>query len=408
MTTSRRDAWQAALQIITALRTQGHVALLAGGCVRDRLLNRVPKDYDVATDATPDRVREIFPRARSVGAKFGVILVHKYGHNIEVATFRTDGPYSDGRHPESVTFGTEFDDARRRDFTINGLFYDPIGERVIDHVSGRDDLDHGIIRTIGDPEERFAEDHLRMLRAVRFATRLGFEIEPQTAGAIKRLAQDLKTISPERVWQELEQVLADPEREKGWALLLETGLRKHLSAHWAQVDSDDLVQDRLAALPGRMIDAGLGLAALFAGASKAAVTKSCDALRLSNRMARRVGWLVAWLESAREEHALELADLKLLMANVGWPQLLDLLQADLSATGGDPGAWVRLRNRASSIDAEDVAPPPLLTGDDLSTMGMSPGPRMGELLEALYRAQLNDQIRSRDAATTMAREWMEA
>ncbi|MCH7994391.1 MAG: CCA tRNA nucleotidyltransferase, partial [Planctomycetes bacterium] len=204
MSAAHKDARLAALRILEKLRARGHTALLAGGCVRDMLLSIPPKDYDVATDATPKRVVRIFPRSRTVGAKFGVVLVRQYGHDIEVATFRSDGTYSDGRHPDTVVFGTDVEDARRRDFTINGLFFDPIEERVIDHVDGRRDLEAGVIRTIGEPEARFAEDHLRMLRAIRFAARLGFVIEPRTMAAIKCLAQRLGDISTERVWLELE------------------------------------------------------------------------------------------------------------------------------------------------------------------------------------------------------------
>ena len=406
MRTRARDAWQSALEIIKLLRAEGYNALLAGGCVRDRLLQRTPKDYDVATDATPDRVQEFFPRARKVGAKFGVMIVHKDGHDIEVATFRTDGPYSDGRRPDSVVFGTEIEDAKRRDFTINGLFYDPIGDRIIDHVRGRGDLDRRVVRTIGDPDQRFGEDHLRMLRAVRFATRLGFEIEPETADAIRRLAVQLKSISPERVWLELEEVLSVSQRSRGWSLLVETGLRDHLCTHWPQRDSDARVERRLAALPSQTIRPSLGLAAIWCGGIRRDLTRASEALRLSNRLSREVIWLVTSLESVRHEESLEMADLKLLMANAVWPQLLDLLQAELVATESDPSPCERVRRRASSIAAKDVAPEPHLTGNDLCELGLSPGPRMGELIDLLYRAQLNEQIQSREAAMTVATEWI--
>ena len=217
----QRDARAAALDIIATLRSAGHIALLAGGCVRDLLLNRTPKDYDVVTDATPRRVKELFPRARQVGAKFGVMLVRRYRHDVEVATFRADGTYSDGRHPDQVTFGTEQEDAARRDFTVNGMFCDPAEERIIDHVGGREDLEAGVIRTIGVPAERFAEDHLRMLRAVRFASTLGFELAPETLAAIRQHAPKLELISAERIWQELVQILVGSARARGWTLLLD-------------------------------------------------------------------------------------------------------------------------------------------------------------------------------------------
>ncbi len=262
MTSPRPDAWEATLSIMDSLRAAGHVALLAGGCVRDRLLGRIPNDYDVATNALPERVRELFPKARLVGVKFGVVLVHRFGHDIEVATFRSDGTYLDGRRPDQVTFGDDREDALRRDFTINGLFYDPFADRVIDYVAGQADLNARVIRTIGDPDIRFAEDHLRMLRAVRLSARLDFTIDPQTAAAISRLCANLRAISPERVWMELEQILTEPTRSEGWRLLNALGLRANLSSEWPiDLKADSLAEKRLNALPLETVDAGLALAA---------------------------------------------------------------------------------------------------------------------------------------------------
>lgn len=402
MTHKRKDAEQAALQVLRKLRADDHAALLAGGCVRDRLLGRKPKDFDVATDATPEQVSRIFPRARKVGAKFGVMLVHRCGCDVEVATFRTDGPYSDGRRPDHVVFGSEIEDAKRRDFTINGLFYDPQSDRIIDHVGGRDDLDRRIVRTIGEPDQRFTEDHLRMLRAVRFATRLGFDIDPQTSEAIIRLADQLCVISPERVWLELEEILVGPHRARGWSLLVALGLRKHLATHWPQVDSDALVERRFAALGAKPISAALGLAAIWRGAAPSDVDDACEALRLSNDLSRRVGWLVSTLDTARDEAAIDLAGVKQMMANPCWADLLVFLRADLAAIETDASPAERLGERAWAIADEDIAPAALVTGDDLCEMGMTPGPKMGELLDALYHAQLNEEISTREEAMAMA------
>jgi poly(A) polymerase len=399
MKSAQQDAWDAALFVIRALCEAGHAALLAGGCVRDRLLGRPPKDYDVATDARPQRVREIFPRARLVGAKFGVVLVRKFGHNIEVATFRADGRYSDGRHPDDVTFGTEFDDARRRDFTINGLFLDPATDRVIDHVGGRDDLASRTIRTIGNPEQRFAEDHLRMLRAVRLAARLDFRIEAATADAIRRLAPHLSVISPERIWMELEQILTEPTRAVGWSLLFTLGLRAHLSSSWpTNADRDALVGRRLASLPDQVADAPLALAAALTDSSLPDAREVCRSFRLSNRMTYRTKWLLRSLPAIYNAAALEPADFKTLLAGEDWPPLLDLLGADLAARGLDPGPVDEARRRAAAISPQDVAPPPLLSGDDLATLGVSPGPIMGDVLGRLYRAQLNEEVKTLDDA----------
>src|SRR5688572_4647494 len=212
-----------AVAVVRRLREAGHVAYFAGGCVRDLLLGRQPKDYDVATDAPPARVRKLFANTQAVGAAFGVILVRDGRSTIEVATFRADGAYADGRHPMEVRFTTAEEDAARRDFTINGLFLDPLdgdGDgRVLDFVGGRDDLDAGVIRAIGEPERRFEEDHLRLLRAVRFAARLGFGVESKTAAAIRLHAPQLKRISPERIADELRVMLTPPTRGDAWRLL---------------------------------------------------------------------------------------------------------------------------------------------------------------------------------------------
>jgi poly(A) polymerase len=221
---SRDDA----LEVIKRLRRSGHVAYFAGGCVRDLLMGTPPKDYDVATDAPPKRVRELFSNTQAVGQAFGVILVRHGPSTVEVATFRTEGIYSDGRRPDSVAFTSAEHDAQRRDFTINGLFLDPLENppagKVIDYVQGQDDLRHRVLRAIGDPHRRFAEDHLRLLRAVRFAARLGFEIEPATAEAIRINAPRLKGISPERIADELRMMLTPPTRHRAWPILWEFGL----------------------------------------------------------------------------------------------------------------------------------------------------------------------------------------
>ena len=404
MTRQRADAWDAALYTIKKLRANGHVALLAGGCVRDRLLSHTPKDYDVATDATPERVKQIFPKARQVGAKFGVMLVRRSGYDIEVATFRTDGTYSDGRHPDEIQFGTELQDALRRDFTINGLFFDPIEGRVIDHVSGQADMAARILRTIGDPERRFAEDHLRMLRAVRFAARFGFDIEPETMAAIKRNAHHLAAISAERIWLELEAILTAPTRAVGWALLLATGLRGYLAKDWLpEAKLDQSVHRRLEILSADPVGPALVLAVCLESYPWDQVAGICRTLRLSNRLSKAVSWLGRSLPKIRRGRGLELADLKLLMAGAHWDDLLELLRVDLVSTGAELHPYEQARERASQIPPDDIAPPPFVTGDDLSQLGLSPGPRFGELLEAVYRAQLNGKVNTRAEALVLIR-----
>ncbi|MCH9034038.1 MAG: CCA tRNA nucleotidyltransferase [Planctomycetes bacterium] len=400
MKSKQHKPGDAALDVLRKLRANGYDALFAGGCVRDRLLNQTPKDYDVATSARPEQVTEIFPKARHVGAKFGVVLVRRYGYDIEVATFRTDGEYADGRHPDDVTFASAEKDARRRDFTINGLFFDPIERRIIDYVDGQRDIETRILRTIGAPGQRFEEDHLRMLRAVRFAARLGFSVHANTMTAIRQHAAKLARISPERVWMELAKILAAPTRSVGWELILEAGLRPHLCSKWPDDElQDHMTAKRLAALPDRTIDPSLALAACAPGSPQAV----CQGLRLSNRQTDTVVWLLSALPRAAAQESLELADVKQLMGGDAWDDLVLLLEADLRARDESLDSVEALRRRAKSVAPENVAPPPLLTGNDLLAMGVEPGPEFGHIIDAAYRAQRNEDIATKEDALDLAR-----
>lgn len=402
MTRHPSNAKMAALAVIRTLRSSGHIALLAGGCVRDKLLDRTPKDFDVATDANPRQVLRLFPRARRVGAKFGVVLVRKHGHDVEVATFRADGDYSDGRHPDAVRFGTQLEDALRRDFTINGMFFEPLEDRIFDYVNGRADLSARLIRTIGDPERRFAEDHLRMLRAVRFAAHLGFQIEQETKTAIQHLAVHLREISPERIWLELEQILTAPTRVRGWSLLIETGLRSYLEDHWKpHAAHDGIVQRRLGAMGNVVISAPLALGAVWGSYKSAEIERFSVGLRLSNRLAGAVIWLVDSLRLLRNCGSLELADLKTLMAGENWSDLLELLRIDLVATGFSPQRYLEIRDWAEAIPSSGLTPAPLLDGNDLQQLGIAAGPNLGKMLNRLYRAQLNGVIRTKRQARAL-------
>jgi poly(A) polymerase len=405
MTGPERDVRDAALFAVQKLREAGHVGVFAGGCVRDMLLGKEPKDYDVATDATPDQVKRIFPKARKVGAQFGVMLLRKYGQDVEVATFRTDSDYADGRHPERVEFRSREEDARRRDFTINGMFYDPVAEQVIDDVGGQEDLKNRMVRTIGPPEERLAEDHLRMLRAVRFAAKLDFTIEAATLAAIKQHAHKLPAISAERIYMEFQQIITDPSRARAWSLLLETGLRAHLSPEWpADERADALAGKRLAALPPFPIDESLALAAMLpTGAAKLA-SAICHSLRVSNRLREAVVWLVASLGEIQADRISEPADLKMLMAHTEWPNLLHLFQADEIAHQRGSGRYDALVARADAVPPDEITPPPLLDGKDLLEMGIPEGPDLGRILRAVYRAQLNGAIRTRKEAVAQVRK----
>lgn len=394
----------AALSVVKRLREHEHQAFWAGGSVRDMLLGREPTDIDVATDARPDTIIKLFTRTRKVGAKFGVVMVRQGPHWVEIATFRSDLDYRDGRHPEKVVFTTAEEDAQRRDFTINGLFYDPIDKRVIDYVGGRKDLEAGVIRAIGDPARRFAEDHLRMLRAVRFSARLGFPIEGGTAAAIREQAEHLSRISPERIREELERMLVHPSRADAVRQIAELGLLGHLwpNGCWPPGRAEASVRV-LGNLPEK---AGfvLSMAALLSEHPLAEVPRVPRDLRCSNQQSDRIAWLIEHIDEIHHAEALCLPAMKLLIANEAFDELLDLHKAVCLARGLPLDGNEIARQRKASIPPEEVAPPPLVTGDDLIAAGLEPGPRFREILDRLYDEQLDNQLTSRDQAMERMRE----
>lgn len=401
---SMRDA---AMQIVRELRAAGHAALFAGGCVRDMLMRRRPADFDVATDAHPPAILRLFRRTQKVGVQFGVVIVGVGPHWVEVATFRSDLEYKDGRHPVGVKFSSPREDARRRDFTINGMFYDPIERQVIDYVGGRDDLKARVLRAIGDPATRFAEDHLRMLRAVRFSSRLGFKLDPATRAAVVRHAADLARVSPERICDELERILVHPSRSTGWHELCKTGLLPYLWQGAAALERHTKgIAARLAALP-KSISFELGLAAVLAELTPDETRRACRALRTSNATRDAVLWLTQRLADLRPAPKLTDADLKLLMARPQFAELLALWAADLRMSGESLSAHRRLERRAKAIPQDAVAPPPLLRGDDLAAMRIAHGPIYKTILDRVYYAQLNDEIAGRSDALALARRLLQ-
>jgi len=401
---SKRSARQAAVQIIQHLRENGHIALLAGGCVRDTLLGHRPKDYDVATDAIPPRVIELFRKTRQVGAQFGVVLVKQSGVWVEVATFRSDHDYRDGRHPTHVTFGGPIEDAQRRDFTINGMFFDPVTEQVIDYVGGQKDLREGVIRTIGPAEQRFAEDHLRLIRAVRFSARFGYHIEPETHLAIRTQARLITRVSAERIRDEFEKILADPNRAGAFAQLEELELLSHL---WPESDWNEqriaLTRAILAGLP-EQVSFATAMAAILIHWPGHEVGRICRDLTCSNDVRKQVVWLVENHAAMGTQESMTLADLKTLMRRPEFDDLLALTLAWLRATHQAETVYERLVQRARAIPHEDIAPPPLLTGADLIELGLSPGPRFKQILDQVYRAQLEGTLQTKDDALNMARQ----
>jgi poly(A) polymerase len=387
--------------IVRRLVDAGHQAVLAGGCVRDLLLGGEPHDYDVATDAPPQRICELFPAARHVGVQFGVVLVKKRRRWVEVATFRVDGPYLDGRRPVSVTLTDAEHDARRRDFTVNGMFLDPLALEVVDYVGGRADLDARVIRAIGEPAARFAEDHLRLLRAVRFAARLGFAIEPNTLAAIQTHAEKLAHVAAERVRDELEKMFAHAARARAWTLLSECGLLPHL---WPGAGWPPAAISRIEVLYSRWpadAPAELAFALLLADLPAAEIERIARARTLSNDQREAVLWLVAHQADLDDPQRPTLAELKRLLAN---PNFADLRTWATARQQDYPDAAQRqaaLAARVAAIPAAAVQPPPLVTGDDLLARGVSPGPIYREILDALYTRQLADELVAREQALTV-------
>lgn len=387
-----------ALEVIEKLVARGHRALLAGGCVRDLRIGRTPGDYDVATNARPEQVAALWRRARLVGAQFGVVLAPIAGKWIEVATFRADGPYLDGRHPTHVRFSTEEEDARRRDFTVNGLFLDPQRSEILDYVGGLADLDVGVIRAIGTAAERFAEDHLRLIRAVRFAARLGFSIEPQTAAAIRSDAAKLQTVAAERIHDELRKILTHESRATAFLLLHEMRLLEHLGVGNAwDAGAFEAARKLLVALPtSAAFEAAL--AVLVLNRKAAEIERICRGLAFSNEEREAVLWLVEHAADLDDPARPSLADLKRLMVRPACAALRDLARARHVAIPNGADRSRQLDERLRAILPQDVAPPPLVTGDDLLQRGVPAGPLFKRVLHELYTRQLNGQLFARDAA----------
>ena len=399
-----------AVEVVRRLRGAGFEAYWAGGCVRDQLLGRTPKDYDVATNATPDQVRALFGRRRTlaIGAAFGVIAVigRKAAGTVEVTTFRRDAPYSDGRHPDSIAFSSPREDASRRDFTINGLFYDPVQQRVIDFVGGQNDLAAKRVRAIGRARERFAEDKLRMLRAVRFAATFAFALDDEVRGAIAEMASQIHVVSPERIAMEMRRMLADPARAAGVQLMLETGLVRELlpeivAADQAQQRKLDDTLELLSRL-GDECGFPLALAVLlrpWVDAQGAAAV--CQRWRLSNKETERVAWLVEHHSALETARAMRWSMLQPLLVAEGIGDLLRLTEA-ASPAGAEAAAHCRslLAQPRQVLD-----PPPLLTGDDLLAQGIPSGPEYKTLLQRTRTAQLDQEVRTKAEALAMMEKW---
>lgn len=419
----------AALAVCRTLHGAGHRALFAGGCVRDELLGLHPKDYDVATSATPDEVEKLFRRVITVGKAFGVQMVMIGDVQIEVATFRWDGPYLDGRRPVSVEFRDEQQDALRRDFTVNALFFDPITEEVLDYAGGREDLVRQVVRAVGVAYDRFMEDHLRLLRCVRFAAQLDFKIDPATFAAVKELAHLIKKTSPERVRDELLRILTQPHAHRGFMLLDESGLLPHLLPEISAMkgveqppeyhpEGDVFVHTmkmlEMLERPSPTLALGVLLHDIgkprtqtfedrirFNGHEKVGAEMTaeiCERLRLSNADTERITWLVGQHMRVSTVKEMRESKLKRLIREDGFSELLELFRIDCASSHRRMDTYEWLRDRAASLPPEAVRPTPLLTGDDLIALGYKPGPQFTEILRTLEDLQLEGALASRETA----------
>ncbi len=388
-----------AVEVVRRLRTAGFEAYWAGGCVRDQLLGTTPKDYDVATDATPPQIRKLFGKRRTlaIGAAFGVITVlgPKPAGQIEVATFRRDAAYTDGRHPDRVTFSTAREDASRRDFTINGVFYDPIEDRVLDFVGGQEDLKRGVIRAIGDPHERFAEDKLRMLRAVRFAATFRFPLDDDTLAAIRRMADQITVVSPERIATEMRRLLVAPARCAGVRLLVDSGLDEPILPEIVPADAAGARRlDHALAVLDRLVEPNfpLALAALLHPMVDAPRAKRLGRRwRLANHETHRTAWLIANHAALDRARSQPWSRVQPILIADGIRDLLALAEAIALTTSRDTGdvAWCRGK---LTLSREVLDPPPLVTGNDLIRHGVRPGPLFSVFLRRVRDAQLDGHI----------------
>jgi len=425
---------QNAIEIVKTLQKHGYKAFFAGGCVRDMIMGKESADYDIATNALPQDIINLFEKTIPVGAQFGVIIVVKNGHSFEVATFRTEGSYSDGRHPDYVAFSTPEDDVKRRDFTINGLLYDPLHNKILDYVGGQEDISKGIIRTIGSPAERFTEDKLRMIRAARFACRFNFPIHEDTRRAIIQLAQNIHVVSAERIREELEKILTGTNPHIGVKLLDElrllqeilpevTGMKGVRQPENFHPEGDVLVHTLLClskmqnpswTLAMGVILHDIGKTITFeesdrirfnlhekVGADMAA--RICDRLKTSNAEKDRIVWLVLKHLYFKDAQKMRLSKLKRLLAEEGYPELAELCRIDALASSGDLSDYHYCQEMFSKLSHEEVRPKPLITGHDLIDLGLKPSPVFKDILTKIEDEQLEGNLTTKEAAIEMAK-----
>ena len=426
--------------IVERLRASGHTAWLVGGCVRDLLLGRTPKDFDVATSAPPAELLKVFPGAGQVGAHFGVVLVREDGAQVEVATFRSDLAYVDGRRPEGVHFETDpRQDALRRDFTINALFLDPATGEVYDFSGGRDDLNAKLIRAIGDPERRFGEDHLRLLRAVRFAARLNFEIEPVTLRAMQRLAPLIHSVSAERVRDEIGRILTEGGARRGFELLDASGLLQEILPEIAAMkgveqppefhpEGDVWIHTLMMLEQLREPSLTLALGVLLHDVGKPPTFRVAERIRFDGHVEKGVEMahsiltrlrfpndvieqteaLIANHMKFKDVPRMRESTLKRFLRLPAFEEHMALHRVDCLSSHGDLGNYEFVRNKQRELPPEQLKPAPFLTGKELIAAGYRPGPMFGAVLSEIEDAQLEGRISTPEEALRMARQKLDA
>ena len=427
--------YNAAKSIIKELRDNGHKAFLVGGCVRDALLGLSPKEYDIATSALPGEVQALFDRNVPIGESFGVILVLIDDMQFEIATFREERGYEDGRHPGEVNYtDSEIEDVVRRDFTINGMLYDPLSNELFDHVNGLEDLEKGVIRTIGDANERFDEDKLRMIRAARFSSRFGFKIEQDTFNAIKEKCGLISSVSIERIRDEIVKIITQDNPGDGLKLLSETGLLKEIlpDVH-AMIGVEQppqfhpegdvfvhtcLVLDKLHENTGGNYSAELAMGALLHDVGKpptfeitdrirfnghdrvgAGMAKGiCRKLKFSKKQIERIVSLIREHLKFKDVRNMRQSTLKRFLATPYFEEHLEMHLADCQASHGITKVYDYLKDRLENMEEEEIKPPPLITGLDLIGMGYKPGPLFKTILDKVEEQQLEGALSDKDGA----------
>jgi poly(A) polymerase len=426
-----------AREILRRLRRSGFIALFNGGCVRDRLLGVPVKDYDIATDARPEVVQRLFDNTVAVGAKFGVIMVIVDGDPFEVATFRADAPYIDGRRPSSVRFGAIEEDAKRRDFTIGGMYYDPFEDRLIDLVGGMRDLRAGIVRAIGNPYDRFEEDHLRVMRAARFAARLNFTIEPETHGAMKLAAPLVPKVSAERIGEEIVRLMTEGGAARGMDIMVETGLMKEVLPEVLPMigceqpanyhpEGDVYVHTRIAVAmlnPGCSESLAFGILfhdvakpqtraerngkVTYYGHTEIGAAMAIDILvrlRRSRAVQERVAYLVKNHLKLTMAPRMRASTLKRMLTEEGFDELLELSRMDALASSSYLGHYHFCRRAMAQMTPIQMRPRRFLSGNDLIGMGFKPGPAFKNILKEVEDLQLDGEIANREAAIEYVRQ----